>query len=134
MQKNALVSMVLAIGAASAQAADLQITAQGVKNDHGSLYFALFDRESFLQKPLFTLKADPQQPVAVFSNLAPGLYAATVFQDLNGNGVLDRNLVGVPLEPVGFSNDAQGNMGPPSFDTAAVHVGTENQSIVINLR
>jgi uncharacterized protein (DUF2141 family) len=134
MHNSTFASIALAIGAASAQAADLQITVQGVKNDHGPLCFALFDREDFLKKPLFTLKADPQQPVAVFSNLGPGFYAAMVFQDLNGNGVLDRNMVGAPLEPFGFSNDARGNMGPPSFDAAAVQVGADNQSIVVNLR
>jgi Uncharacterized protein conserved in bacteria (DUF2141) len=39
--------------------------------------------------------------------------------DENGNGVLDKNFFGVPVEGYGFSNDARGSMGPPAFEKAA---------------
>lgn len=43
-------------------------------------------------------------------------------QDANGNGKLDKNFVGVPIEAYGFSNGARGRMGPPSFEAAAIEV------------
>ena len=124
----------IAPGAASAQAATLHVSIQGVKNDHGTLYFVLFDRAGFLKKPLATLKAEPGNPVAAFENLSSGSYAVSVFQDLNGNGVLDRNIIGAPLEPFGFSNDVVGVMGPPRFEAAAGQVDSETLSISIKLR
>lgn len=44
--------------------------------------------------------------------------ALTVVQDANANGRLDRNAFGMPTEPYGFSNDATGSFGPPSFEAA----------------
>jgi uncharacterized protein (DUF2141 family) len=35
---------------------------------------------------------------------------------------MDFNLVGMPLEGYGFSNDATGTFGPPDFDGAAFRV------------
>lgn len=66
--------------------------------------------------------------------LPPGKYAIRVFQDLNDNGKVDTNLLGVPTEPFGFSNDAIGTLGPPSFGAAAVTLGDTGASVKINLR
>ena len=47
--------------------------------------------------------------------LPDGTYAVQVMHDVNGNGELDANFVGMPKEPWGFSNNARGNFGPPQF-------------------
>lgn len=47
-----------------------------------------------------------------------GEYAIHVMHDLNGNGELDSNLVGMPNGPWGMSNNARGNFGPSKFDDA----------------
>jgi uncharacterized protein (DUF2141 family) len=69
----------------------------------------------------------------VFSNLEPGRYAAIAFHDENDNGKLDQNFLGVPNEPYGFSNDAQGFLAPPAFDAAAMALGGGNEAIRIAL-
>ena len=66
--------------------------------------------------------------------LAPGRYAIAAFQDLNGDGRLGTNPVGVPTEPFGFSNDARVRFGPPSFEAAAVTIGASPQTQRIVLR
>ena len=38
--------------------------------------------------------------------------------DVNGNDALDSNIVGMPTEPYGFSNNAQGSFGPPAWQDA----------------
>jgi len=45
--------------------------------------------------------------------------AIAFIHDENGNGVLDKNFFGVPVEGYGFSNDARGSLGPPAFEKAA---------------
>lgn len=54
--------------------------------------------------------------------LAPGTYAIGIFHDVNLNNRLDNYFFGVPKEQYGFSNDARGFMGPPSFEAAAFEV------------
>ena len=54
--------------------------------------------------------------------VAPGTYAIGIFHDANLNNRLDNYFFGVPREQYGFSNNARGFMGPPSFDDAAFKV------------
>ena len=54
--------------------------------------------------------------------LPPGTYAIGIFHDPNLNNQLDNYFFGVPREQYGFSNNARGFMGPPSFDDAAFSV------------
>lgn len=48
--------------------------------------------------------------------LTPGTYGVRVMHDRNGNDELDGNLVGMPTEPWGFSNNAGGTFGPPGWE------------------
>ena len=54
--------------------------------------------------------------------LPDGTYAIGIFVDKNYNNKMDRNLFGVPKEQFGFSNNAKGNFGPPSFEDASFTV------------
>jgi uncharacterized protein (DUF2141 family) len=69
-----------------------------------------------------------------FPNIAPGEYAVAVFADLNGNGMLDSNFIGVPNEPVGTSRDAKGRFGPPKFADAVFKVGAGVTLQSINIK
>ncbi len=63
-------------------------------------------------------KIENGQAVCMFTDIAPGEYAVSVFHDENSNGKLDRNFMGMPKEGVGASNDAAGHFGPPKYDDA----------------
>ena len=70
--------------------------------------------------------------VAVFENLPAGDYAVKAFHDINGNGRMDTNPFGMPVEPYAFSNNARGNMGPAGWDRAHFAVsGATAQTIAI---
>lgn len=58
----------------------------------------------------------------VVPDLPAGKYAVASYVDANMNGRLDKNLFGVPTEIYGFSNEARGRFGPPSFAEAAFEV------------
>lgn len=134
MKKFRLCLFILATGLSTANAADLRVSVQELAIDSGKLYFALFERENFLQMPFAVASSEVGEATAIFRDVPSGMYAVSAYRDTNGNGILDRGGAGVPLEPYGFSNDARGRMGPPAFDAAAVNIGADNQSIVINLR
>jgi uncharacterized protein (DUF2141 family) len=49
-------------------------------------------------------------------SLSTGTYAFKYFHDENKNNKLDTNVVGIPKEGYGFSNDAIGRFGPPAHE------------------
>lgn len=65
--------------------------------------------------------------------LAPGRYALAVFHDLNGNGKLDANLLGIPTEPYAFSNGATAKWSSPGFEEAAFHLPEEGKTVTVTL-
>lgn len=44
-----------------------------------------------------------------------GKYAAALYLDENQNGIIDRNVVGIPTEAYGFSNNVRAKWSVPSF-------------------
>lgn len=52
----------------------------------------------------------------------PGRYAFAFFHDADDDEVLDRDLIGIPQEGYGFSNDVRPGLGAPSFEGAAFTV------------
>lgn len=74
-----------------------------------------------------------RSPVTVtFDGLAPGSYGMKSFHDLNGDGEMNFNPFGMPIEPFAFSNNAVGNMGPASWERARFNVnGAVVQTITL---
>ena len=107
---------------------------------HGDLSFLIFSSESGFpgERDKACLHGFlPIPPHAEWMKfdvgLAPGTYAVTVFEDLNGNHKLDHNLIGIPREPVGASNNPKGRFGPPRFAECAFRLGNSAQTILINV-
>ena len=60
----------------------------------------------------------------LINDVAPGEYALLVYFDENNNGRIDKNFIGIPKEPLGFSNGYQPK-GPPVYDRAAFQLKKE---------
>ena len=64
--------------------------------------------------------------------LLHGEYAIAVFVDLNGNGKMDKNFLGIPKEQYGFSNNVMGRIAAPSFEQAKFEMkGPTTQNIIL---
>ncbi len=115
--------------ASSARAADLTVAIQGMSERAGTLYWSVFDSATDFEgdgSAVFAAQArvaDGELRTTIHG-LPQGRYAVKLFHDANDNGELDRNLVGIPTEGYGFSNNA-GRRGPPSFSDAAVDVDAD---------
>ena len=117
-----------------ALAADLSLSfADGPAAD-ATLYVALYDSAAgFTGSQSLASQTVPMRAGTarlVFPGLAPGRYAVRAFADENGNGKLDTNLLGMPTERYGFSNDAKGNRGAPDFEAAAIGVDADLQTVI----
>jgi uncharacterized protein (DUF2141 family) len=55
----------------------------------------------------------------IVPDVPAGSYAAEVFQDDDDRGAIKRGPLGIPMEGVGFSNDAPIGLTPPRFKDAA---------------
>lgn len=127
----------LAALAPLAHAADLTIRVDNVRTGSGQLMVALYDgAATFLKQPVRSqgVPAAAGSTSVVFHDLAPGRYGLTVYHDANGNGRMDSNMMGIPLEPFAFGRDAQGRMGPPAFDDAALAVPAAGLATHVTLR
>lgn len=129
---------VILTGTMSANAADLRITVKGNLKADDVIYYGLFNRSAGFTDPskthaAKTITAKGNSAVAVFKGLKPGNYAIATYNDQNRNHKLDKSLFGAPKEPYGFSNNAKGSFGPPSFEKAAVKIGGNNLSISIRI-
>lgn len=120
--------------------ARLVVRITGLEPASGQVAVALYDSEQAyetgaapLRRGSVTVGPDgvTEWPV---EGLAPGVYAVAVYLDRNGNGELDRNRLGIPKEPYGFSNDARGAFGPPTFGAARFSLDAAGTSIEITLR
>jgi MipA family protein len=62
----------------------------------------------------------------VMRDIPAGEYALMVYHDENKNLEIDRSFIGIPTEPVGFSNGYRPK-GPPSYSRAAFNLKKDEQ-------
>ena len=101
----------------------------------GTVHVSVHWNETTYKKkqPDKTLQCEPVDSVVRVKIAVPaGDCVINVYQDRNGNGKYDNNLLGIPKEPVGITNwDGKGV--PGSFDRLKVGITDQTQIIRINL-
>lgn len=128
----------LAISPYVAYADTLLVTVNGVKAGEGSLRVAVFDeahRDDFPDgKFLFgvVVPATGEQMTVEISDIDQGEYAIAVIQDLNENEILDKNFLGIPKEPYGFSG--KWKSGGSSYNKALFNTDEVGFAITITLK
>ncbi|MCL1614980.1 DUF2141 domain-containing protein [Bacteroides sp. ET71] len=122
--------------AARMQAQCLTLEVRDIDRPQGFLYVAFYSSpDNFLKKPLtgFRVEVKDKTVTVPCEGLPEGTYALALFQDLNGNGMLNTGSYGIPQEPTAFSNDAQGVMGPPSFESCSFTL-RQDTTLTVHLR
>jgi uncharacterized protein (DUF2141 family) len=118
---------------------DVHLTISNVQQATGQILIAVYDQEdAFLQ--VGKMRAHRILPVyqtgsldVTIPQLPVGSYAISCFHDLNGNGKLDTNLVGIPTEPYGFSNNTRPKFRAPTWNETKILVTPTSQHIAIQL-
>lgn len=121
---------------ASASASDLTITITAVGESKGQLMLAVYDSEKSFRKE--AVRAIRQPAVAgkmtvTIPKLPHGTYAVMAFQDLNENGKLDTNFVGIPKEPWGGSLQGKSVFGAPGWTDTRFDLSASENAITVTL-
>jgi len=120
--------------------AHLAIRVQLTPQAHGELAYLVFNSAAGF--PGDSVKAVrhgfvPIPPGAgqlvIETELPPGLYAVSIYEDRNSNHKLDHNILGIPREPVGASDNPRPRMGPPRFSDSSFRLEGARQTIDITM-
>jgi uncharacterized protein (DUF2141 family) len=119
---------------------DIKVVVTGFRNDKGEGLLALYSGKDGYpldaSKAINRLKAPIQDAEATFElkGVKPGSYALIAMHDENKNGRLDRNLLGMPREGYGASNDPRmPTFGPPTYESAMFTARSGEMTMTIPL-
>ena len=99
---------------------DLEIDISNIKNLKGSVAIGIFNSENgFLIKgkeyKTMTIKVNGSTVHCEFKDLPDGKYAVAVYHDENSDQKFNTNLLGLPKEAYGFSNNFKPVISIPKF-------------------
>ena len=135
-----LLAVLLATGAspALAQGGALVFQVDGVRDDTGHVRVDVCTEDTFLKKDC------PYSGAAVavkgittvrVEGVPPGKYAAQIYHDRNDDHRVNRSRpLGIPLEEVGFTNDAPVGLRGPKWSKAKIVHDTTEQTLSVTLR
>lgn len=112
---------ILVLLSQQAVAGELTINVSALTQGKGHVLVGLYAGEkNYIQEKAIIgsrIKVHSEQMQVIFKDIADGVYAVSLYQDENDNNSLDFNLIGIPTEGYGFSNNI-GRFGRPSYQEA----------------
>ena len=122
----------------SGSSSDININIEGIEVVKGSMFIAVFDDSASFpdfgkQYRDMVLPVRSKELSHTFNDLPNHTYAVAVFHYINDNGILDKNALGIPLEPYGFSRNARARFSAPAFEDAKIEL-KNNLEIQINIQ
>lgn len=134
--KTMIIFFAVAFSTVFSFAQSLTLDVRGIENVKGYLYIGIYNtKDSFMKQPVagFRVEVKRNEMSIPCKGLPVGTYAISIFQDENENGVLDTGSFGRPLEKFGFSNDAEGVMGAPSYEKCCFDF-QQDRTMVVHLK
>ena len=107
----------------------LEMEINNLKSNKGPLYIRILDEN---ENPVIvgTSSVINYSSKISFDSISPGKYAIQFFHDENENQKMDFNLIGIPKEKFGSSNDVKPILGPPKFEKMLFEI-YEDKKIVM---
>ena len=117
----------------------LRVRVTDARSRQGQMIFGVFDQpkgfpsEAKRSVNWQTKRADSGE--LVFEcRLPPGTYAASVLHDENGNGQMDMNLIGIPKEGYGVTNNPKPKRRAARFDEGLFDLPPQGAELTISLQ
>lgn len=121
------------------QKTKLVIKFSGMTSSNGNIKVAICNSEQNYKdhrSPFIGKDVPIKNNTAVFEieDIPSGEYAVKAFHDEDANDDLNTNFLGIPIEDYGFSNNARGIFGPPSWNEAKFNLSSETSVIEIIIK
>jgi uncharacterized protein (DUF2141 family) len=115
----------------------LTIKIENIEALEGDIRIGVFNTSENFLKQGFTFKkykipVKNTTETIIIDDLPKGEYAFMLYHDKNADGKMNRNLLGIPKEPFGFSNNVRPKMAKPNFEECKV-ILKENLELQIRL-
>ena len=126
--------VVLMSGFLSLEKTTLKVEVTNFENKASTkVLVSVFSQKGFLEKPIQekSISASGNKVIVEF-DLPVGEYAVFSYQDVNNNDKLDKNFIGKPKEPYGFSNNVN-PFGSPSYKDCKFTLSNSAKIISIKL-
>ena len=124
-----------------AKIGEIKVLIWGLQSDKGIVKIGLYNTKegyrsrgsiaSFLSA---SVKPKERKAEFIFEQVPYGEYTIKLFHDANYNGVVDKNIFGIPNESYGFSNNPKMLLGPPSYDQAKFNIFSPQIILEIKVR
>ena len=107
----------------------LEMEINNLQSNNGPVYIRVLDQS---ENPVIvgTSSVVNYSTKISFDSISPGKYAIQFFHDENENQKMDFNLIGIPKEKFGSSNDVKPVLGPPKFEKMLFEI-YDNKKIVM---
>ena len=107
----------------------LEMEINNLESNEGPIYIRILDENEnpviVGTSPVINYSAEIS-----FDSIFPGKYAIQFFHDENKNQKMDFNLIGIPKEKFGSSNDVKPILGPPKFEKMLFEIYEDKKIIM----
>jgi len=116
----------------------IEVKINNINEHYGTLWLGVYRSEaSFLNKEeaiLYSVQnlSDNEESV-IINNLDYGDYAIALFHDLNNNGVMDFDWMGIPAEPYAFSKPLRSKWRVPAFKEVKISLHESQKTVSTRL-
>jgi len=122
-----IVVSLMTLSFTSVNAAELTVNVSGIAINSGPIGCSLFSSDVGFpmdgsKGKQIWVEPDSTKITCEYKDLNPGKYAVSVMQDTNSNKKVDTNIVGIPKEPWGVSNNARPSFRAPKFSEASFYI------------
>lgn len=110
----------------------VEITIENIKNTNGSIEIGVFNTAStFLkegkQYKSFSKKVTGNTVSITIHLEKDGEYAFAIYQDINSDKICNKNFIGIPKEPYGFSKVWKSIYSKPKFKNCKINTEKERK-------
>ena len=133
-----LIIIVLSSWSFVSRKGSIHLTIEACKSDKGKVLIALYDNaKGYLNEEKAVIKKvvriRNKKAILKLEGLPFGEYAVACYHDENSNLRLDKNIVGIPKEGFGFSNNVKPVFGAPSFSKCRFQLNKSEYYTAIKL-
>lgn len=116
----------------------LTLVIKNLESEDAPIVVGLYGVENKFPDPKDQLKEYRFKPhgkehTAQIRDLKFGTYALAIYQDVNSNGKIDKNIIGIPTEPYAFSNNYKPTVKAPAFKNCKFDYDSVSNTVTMKM-